>query len=345
MCSLYDKIHKFLNEWDFSLNTEIDIFEDSADLDKEVFWKCSKCGYLYKDRISEHNSFSCPCCGFQRKARMLKKISSRKLPKIKDFIFMFLINFVVLFFCNAVSFKWEIITSDLIQSFLFGLIVFLEAFIVLSNFNEIRLNNNVQYVKYRYSLFELMNKVPNVEDIKEFYFKTIERRLFTLIKEKGEGVENINTQFKLRKKNTSYLIKNYAIREDRDEFRNLLKIYRNESYFYKLFSSYKTNNLIDFSNKMNIKIIAITSIITILTLFLSLFNTINNWELFFNKLFLMLIPLFLVTVAKMISFNLMKKNAISLCLEDMCFISSSIAKKVRKDMTHIAKGINSDSLG
>lgn len=60
--------------------------------------------------------FSCPCCGFQRKARMLKKISSRKLPKIKDFIFMFLINFVVLFFCNAVSFKWEIITSDLIQS-------------------------------------------------------------------------------------------------------------------------------------------------------------------------------------------------------------------------------------
>ena len=145
----------------------------------------------------------------------------------------------------------------------------------------------------------------------------------------GDRIKRFNKQeildmFKYSKSKS--FIDNWVDKKDKNEFKTLLLIYRNDSYFYKLYSSYETKQLINFSNDTNIKMLGINVIITIASLFLSIYPTINDWSLFIRKVALLIVPAALIIAALIFNFKNQKKLMIGNYKFDTIYISSAIAK-------------------
>ena len=166
----------------------------------------------------------------------------------------------------------------------------------------------------------------SIFNIKDSYYKTIENRLVLLT---GDRIKKFNKQkildmFKYHK--IKDFIDIWVDKKDRSEFKTLLLIYRNDSYFYKLYSSFETKQLINFSNDTNVKTLGISVIITIISLFLSIYPIINDWSLFIRKVALLIVPAILIIAAMIFNFKNQKKLMIVNYKFDTIYISSAIAK-------------------
>lgn len=54
---------KLIKEWDYSSNLEIDPTKVGIGSHLYAFWKCDKCGYVWKAKIyNRANGKGCPCC-------------------------------------------------------------------------------------------------------------------------------------------------------------------------------------------------------------------------------------------------------------------------------------------
>lgn len=326
--SIYDDFNKDkVDEWDFEKNTQVDILQESSNSEKSVNWICSNCGCEYKGKINQHSQYKCPKCG----DRMLYEgISGYKRKwfwhQVKSYIYIAIMSFVTTFLQYGVTFKWEKITQDLTTSLLFSIIILLELISICVIIERINLNKDKHLIKIRYTLYNLFKNCNDINTIKDSYYKTIENRLVLLT---GDRIKKFNKQeildmFKYHK--IKNFIDNWVDKKDRSEFKTLLLIYRNDSYFYKLYSSFETKQLINFSNDTNVKTLSISVIITIISLFLSIYPIINDWSLFIRKVALLIVPAILIIVAMIFNFKNQKKLMIDNYKFDTIFISSAIAK-------------------
>lgn len=315
-----------VDEWDFENNAQIDILEEPSNSEKNINWICSNCGCEYEGKINHHSQYKCPKCG----DRMLNEgIFGYKKKwfwyQVKNYIYIAIMSFIITFLQYGVTYKWERITQDLTTTLLFSAIILLELISICVIIERINLNKDRQLIKVRYTLYNLFKNCNDINVVKESYFKTIENRLIRLTRGRIEKLDKqeILDIFKYHK------IKNFigwVDKENKREFKTLLLIYRNDCYFYKLYSSFETKQLINFSNDVNVKTLGISVIITIISLFLSIYPTINDWGLFIRKVILLIVPVGLIIISMIFNFRNQKKLMINNYKFDTIYISSAIAK-------------------
>lgn len=326
--AVYDDFNKDkVDEWDFEKNIQVDILQEPSDSEKEVNWVCSNCGCEYKGKINQHSQYKCPKCG----DRMLYEGLSGYKKKwfwhqVRSYIFIAIMSFVTTFLQHGVTFKWEKITQDLTTSLLFSTIILLELISICIIIEKIKLNKDNHLIKIRYTIYNLFKNCNDINVVKDSYYKTIEDRLILLT---GDRIQRFTKQdildmFKFEK--IKNFIDSWVDKKDKNEFKTLLLIYRNDGYFYKLYSNYETKQLINFSNDTNIKTLSIGIIITIASLFLSIFPTINDWSLFIRKVSLLVLPVVLIIIAMIFNFKNQKKLLMENYKFDTIYISSAIAK-------------------
>lgn len=326
--SIYDDFNTDkIDEWNFEKNTQVDILEEPSNSEKSINWICSNCGCEYEGKINCHPQYKCPNCG----NRMLYEgISGYKkkwfLHQVKNYIYITIMSFVITFLQYGVTHKWEKITQDLITTLLFSEIILLELINICVIVERINLNKDKQLIKVRYTLYNLFKNYNDINIVKNSYFKTIENRLIFLTRDriKKFNKQEILDMFKYNK--IKNFIDNWVDEKDKSEFKTLLLIYKNDCYFYKLYSSFETKQLINFSNDVNFKTLSISVIIAITSLFLSIYPTINDWDLFIRKVVLLIVPLAIIIIAMIFNFKNQKKLMINNYKFDTIYISSAIAK-------------------
>lgn len=326
--SIYDDFNTDkVDEWNFEKNTHVDILEEPSNSEKCINWICSNCRCEYKGKINRHSQYKCPNCGDKM---LYKGISGYKKKwfwhQVKNYIYIAIVSFVITFLQYGVTYKWEKITQDLTTTLLFSAIILLELINICVIVERINLNKDKQLIKVRYTLYNLFKNCDDINIVKDSYFKTIENRLIFLARDriKEFNKQEILDMFKCHKINN--FIDSWVDKKDKSEFKTLLLIYRNDCYFYKLYSSFETSQLINFSNDVNVKTLGISVIITIISLFLSIYPTINDWNLFIRKVALLIVPVTLIIITMIFNFRNQKKLMINNYKFDTIYISSAIAK-------------------
>lgn len=326
--SIYDDFDKSkVDEWDFDKNIDIDILQEPANSKKEANWICSNCGYEYKEKINCHMQYNCPQCGEEMLLKTLKNYKKEKKRfLIKNYIYIIIISFILPFLQYGVTFEWKTITKDLIAILLFFVIILLELTSICIIIEQIKFNKDKQLIKIRYSLYNLFKQCNDINVVKKYYIKTIEDRLIFLIERNGSNPDKKDVLDMFKYESTKNFNNFVVNKKSKSEFNCLLSIYRDDSYFYKLYSTFENKQLIDFSNKQNLKILMINIAMTIISLFLSIYYTIENWNIFKREIFFAIIPSIVIIILMLFDYKLRKRSMINDYKFDLIYISSAIAK-------------------
>ncbi|MBO4538808.1 MAG: hypothetical protein J5781_00915, partial [Clostridia bacterium] len=120
-------------------------------------------------------------------------------------------------------------------------------------------------------------------------------------------------------------------KNNKKEFCDLFRIYTDHSYFNKLYSDYRTKKIIDFSNENKIKFITLSAIITLITLFASIFPNINDMKFFWYKIGLSILPIIFEVLLYVFAYKRKRKNKIYTLQEKICYVSSAVAKTLHEN--------------
>lgn len=329
MKTVYDN-NDLMSEWDFDKNIGLDVLTEQDDSSISANWTCSHCGLSYSGIIKNHEKkYSCPNCKDLQFGDLVKSLSTSMRYEIKakiQGVVMSVFSLIVCVLPSLFTFKWETFDHQWLHTLIFSFILLLCSLNISYIIQKIKINNSVVLIKHRAILFSLCKFSENNKLlIKTEFYNSIKNRLLYLMEE-VEGIDKKRlldrTRLKLKK-----FMPNWVKSENQSEFKKLYKIYINNQYFNKLFGSYESKKLTDFSNSQNIVLLSISITLTILTTFLSLYSSIGDWARFLGKtifsIIMCLVIIFLLVFQK---FKRLEKKEVETIFTNIVFINSAISK-------------------
>ena len=328
---IYDHYDEtLLKEWDFEKNIDTDVFEEKTDSTKKVSWICSICGAKYKGEIKGHSPLKCPeCKGSKLIEDMLNFDKKMTAKRIWNFISTFFVCLSLTVLSSCIELKWEKFSPDLLYGFLFTFCVLFEVIILLQYVDRYRYNNDRFLINQNVVLYNLIDKVDDRARLKQEFLNTVENRLVFLTGERIKGFEKTEVLYMFKTAKPKTFIRYWVDKNKAIEFRRLLSLLKDESYFDKLYSSYLTRKLIDFSNDFNIKVLLIGVVITLITLFASLYPNIKDLWFFARKTIISVVLIGVEIVLHCLTYKYRRNAQYQKNFIKLCYISSSVAKALQ----------------